>query len=177
VRALRRLRRHRAPLDLAGRVVAAIQGGYRQERATEYLATLNHRVAPPELLGAVRSELGGSPQGVEHGLSAPAELDERVASELKDMERSPAGRNTGSQRPGAWLTAALLVVGVMSLSALLQVGEVLAGDTEVARGSASSFADITAFECIQVAPGSPQAAHLLRGLDAFAGGTHEGSRR
>lgn len=181
VRALRRLRRLAVPLDLAGRVVAATQGGYRQERAVEHLGTLEARRAPLELLGSVRGGMEFPAQGADGRYLAPDGLGERVASELQGMGRPEgelgSGSRSSSRRPAVWLTAALLVAGLLSLNALLQVGEVLAGDTEVARGSLPSFDDITAFECIQLAPGSPQADDLLRGLDAFAGGAHEGSRR
>ena len=77
----------------------------------------------------------------------------------------------------ALLVPLLLLVTLFGLRGLFGAGEVLAGDLDVARSSAPSFGDITAFECIQVEAGSPEATGILRDLDALAGGAHEGSRR
>ena len=181
VRGLRLLRRKAVPGDLEGRAVAAIQGGHRQQRAVDYLAALSPRRAPIEVQRSVQEVVEAQAQGAASGYLAPAELDERVASELvslsRQSERLSSGPLAGSSRPGAWLAAALLLVTVLGLGGLFGADEVLAGDLEVARSSALGFGDITAFECIQVEAGSPEATGILRGLDALVGGAHEGSRR
>ena len=181
-RALEGLKRVSVPGDLDGRVVAAAQGGHRQERVVDHLATLPRRPAPDRLLGAVRHELERPFQQVD--FPAPPELDERVAGELAvcpsveaarkerelDGPQEYAGPRPRSVRPS--LAAALVLVASLGVAAGGLLGTGGGVDTNVA-----SFKDVTLFEVSVAGPNSPEADRVLRGLDALAGGAYEGSRR
>lgn len=187
VRALDGLSRVPVPDDLDGRVVAATQGGYRQERVLEQLRALAPQTAPPKMAVAVRHELERPFQEVEH--HAPAELDDRVAWDLAALPRAATGRGALDEAPkdladlrprraNTVLATALALVTLLGVGFLLRSSGIEAAgpDTDVA-SKTPSFEDITAFEYIEAAPNSSQAAAILAGLDAFAGGAYEGSRR
>ncbi len=100
--AIAHLDRRQVPEDLAGRVVAAAQGGHRQDRAIAGVTNLDKKKAPSELDAVVRrsmeqpfpehcTESGGH-------YRAPAELDRRVESEFDDL--SAAGARSMTARLG-----------------------------------------------------------------------------
>ena len=71
----------KAPKELEGRVVGAMQAGHREDRAVESLRGLSTQTAPPELEALVAESMPGATQ-----LNAPAELDRRVEAILRDWE-------------------------------------------------------------------------------------------
>lgn len=87
VRALRSLPRRNAPRDLAGRVVAALYAGHREERVVRFLRSMGRVAAPSEL--DVRVGDGVAP------LRAPEDLDWLVAEDQIDPEESMIRRFTG----------------------------------------------------------------------------------
>jgi hypothetical protein len=183
-RALAGLKRVTVPHDLDGRVVAATQGGHRQERALNHLGDLERQPAPDQLLDAVRHEVERPFQEV--AFPAPLELDERVAKELALFPKVKAVRHAvdeegpdehvdpRARRAGPMLVAALILVTGIGVGALLRSGE--SQDTTVATRSLG-FEDITAFEYSVAGPNSPEADRIRHGLDALVGGAYEGSRR
>jgi hypothetical protein len=96
------LERMAAPSELEGRVVAALQAGYRQVRVVAAVADLGRVSSPPELDQAVDAELEGS--SAERSADSPARLrvpgvlDRLVSEELADLSRARARRYLGSLR-------------------------------------------------------------------------------
>jgi hypothetical protein len=92
-RGLRSLRERRAPFELTGRVVAALQAGQRQERALDALRTLTRAPAPVEL----EQKLDLGPTGSRPSLAsiAPNVLERLVAEELEDPAKAVARRFAG----------------------------------------------------------------------------------
>lgn len=82
VRTLDRLPRLEAPADLEGRVVAALNEGYLQDRAVGHMASLERAEAPPSLDARVR-HLAERPFALP-GVVAPSVLDRLVELELED---------------------------------------------------------------------------------------------
>ncbi|GEM_PF-1632792 len=99
-RAIRTLGRVPVPSDLDGRVVASLQAGYRQQRATASVQALPPEPAPLEFdarIGQV-AEQALHEEGLELGLlEAPASLDGLVADRV-DVER---GLGSDPVRPRA----------------------------------------------------------------------------
>lgn len=115
-RALQGLERMRAPLELAGLVVATFHEGQRQDRAVAALGALGRKPAPDELDRAVlhahgvfdASELDGDGTGVETDaadgsaraddagrLHAPHVLDRLVDEELREPSKALVRRFAG----------------------------------------------------------------------------------
>ena len=92
LRALRSLPRLQAPEELDGRVVASLEAGFRQDRATGLVTGLQAHPAPEELAGLVEGQVEANLKGV----GAPAVLErlveERVEASAEGMVRSMAGR-------------------------------------------------------------------------------------
>jgi hypothetical protein len=120
------LARLRAPADLEGRVVAALQAGHRQVRAAAAVAELGRVSSPPELDQAVDADLDGADLA---GTAAPARddlparlrvpgvLDRLVAEELADPNRARARRYLGTlRRKRAPEELRLLVAGALQSS-------------------------------------------------------------
>jgi len=98
--ALSRLTRFAAPAELDGAVVAALEAGFRQERAVGALGVLG-RVAPPRALDhALQGELVSAPGAAAlptpRRLRAPSELAGRVSDELGDPAGHRVRRFVGS---------------------------------------------------------------------------------
>ena len=98
-RALGALERRRAPLELDGVVVAALEAGARQDRAARVLSSLG-RLAAPEL-AELLPELGDELDVIEGTaaaarLRAPPELERLVAEELQDPAAARARRYVAS---------------------------------------------------------------------------------
>ena len=104
VEALGDLTRLEAPADLEGRVVASLNAGFREDRSVRHLSTLEKLAAPNELehslqvadeleadlFARVEQELLRPEDSVGHRLprvvdrlEVPAELEQRVAAELR----------------------------------------------------------------------------------------------
>lgn len=97
--ALSSLTRKRAPHELEGRVVAALEAGSRQQRAIEALVTLGRLKPPAELDGAVISATGGEHAYQLRGRhAAPAVLERLVSEELSDPPKARSRRFVGSLR-------------------------------------------------------------------------------
>ena len=105
------LQRCQVPSELEGRVVAALEAGYRQVRAAEAVADLGRVSSPPELDQAVDADLEGRDVQVRAGqgsagrsedkparLRVPGVLDRLVAEELADLSRARARRYLGTMR-------------------------------------------------------------------------------
>lgn len=88
-RAFGELRRYDAPADLAGRVVAACHGGYRQERALDFVARLARWNVPSELDRKVWAE------SVADAPAAPDVLGRLVEEDLRDPSKALARRFAG----------------------------------------------------------------------------------
>lgn len=82
VRTLGKLPTLEAPADLEGRVVAAVNSGYLEERAVDHLASLERAEAPPALDARVR-HLAERPFSLS-GVVAPSVLDRLVELEVED---------------------------------------------------------------------------------------------
>jgi hypothetical protein len=98
---LRGLERRPAPIELDGRVVAALQAGARQERAVRAVEELAPRTAPERVERAVETdaELAAHHPGRElrpARLRAPQVLDRLVAEELGDPSAARARRFVSS---------------------------------------------------------------------------------
>jgi hypothetical protein len=92
-RALGALERRRAPLELDGSVVAALEAGARQDRATRVLSSLG-RLAGPELAELLLGASGSAPAAAR--LRAPPVLEQLVAEELQDPAAARARRYVAS---------------------------------------------------------------------------------
>lgn len=88
-RAFGELPRRDAPAELAGRVVAACHGGYRQERALDFVARLSRWNVPSELDRKVWEE------SAEDAPSAPDVLERLVEEDLRDPSKALARRFAG----------------------------------------------------------------------------------
>ena len=89
------LNRLKAPKELEGRVVGALQAGHREDRAAKSLRGLSTHPAPPELEALVAESMPGVTQR-----NAPAELDRRVEAILRDWEVEEDGdRVAADQKP------------------------------------------------------------------------------
>lgn len=106
---LQALPRPALPVELEGRVVAALQAGYRQARAVRALADLGRVPSPPDLDEAVDAELGEAlepeegeaREGAGEALArqaVPGVLDRLVAEELASPSQARARRYLGSLR-------------------------------------------------------------------------------
>ena len=108
-RALGDLARLTAPRELEGAVVAALEAGFRQDRAVGALCGLGRITSPPELEDALSDriarretssdvEFGGAPPSLPAArrLSAPALLAELVSEELRDPAAHRVRRFVGS---------------------------------------------------------------------------------
>jgi hypothetical protein len=99
--ALSGLRRLSAPPELEGAVVAALEAGFRQERAVDALLGLGRVASPRALDHALQGELGAleSPPAsltAARRLSAPEVLAELVSEELADPAGHRVRRFVGS---------------------------------------------------------------------------------
>ncbi len=75
-----------APAELEGRVVAAMHGGQREDRAVAELSTLGPACAPAELDGRILSLFADlRAEGLLQPSVAPEELEERVDADLQDL--------------------------------------------------------------------------------------------
>lgn len=179
-RALRDLERRTAPRDLEGRVVAATQGGHRQERTLARIRALGARLAPEELTAAVRHrveqpfvELEDGPPAGEYR-RAPAALDRRVEREL-DGIAGPDPR--GRRRRRAGLAAAVVVLLVLAVGGRWRSGRVVHAD---GGGTSTAVAEPprVTFEVVELDPiDALDTNHGLLTLSGLAGGVLEGSRR
>jgi len=136
------LARLRAPAELEGRVVAALQAGHRQARAAASVADLGRVSSPPELDQAVDAELevdadledGGaegarapSREDLPARLRVPGVLDRLVAEELADPPRARARRYLGTlRRKRAPEELRLLVAGTLQSAGTLKASGTLA---------------------------------------------------
>lgn len=85
-RALGELQSVGAPAALEGRVVAAMHGGQREDRAVAELLTLGAAQAPAELDGRILALFADlRAEGLLQPTAAPEELEERVDSDLQDL--------------------------------------------------------------------------------------------
>jgi hypothetical protein len=132
------LERQQVPVELEGRVVAALEAGYRQARAALALADLGRMSSPPELDQAVDADLEGSAGRSEElpaRLRVPGVLDRLVAEELADFSRARARRYLGTlRRKRAPEELRLRVAGA------LQSAGTAAGAVEVERRGARGLA-------------------------------------
>ena len=110
-RELEALPRREAPVELEGRVVAALEAGYRQTRAAGAVGALGRVQSPRELDEAVDADLVDADADTDGGdaartaaearsarLRAPAVLDRLVREELADPRQARARRYLGSLR-------------------------------------------------------------------------------
>jgi len=84
--AISRLQRARAPRELDGLVVAALQAGLRQERAVNAVASLTPKPMPAAVQPKIQAP---------RIQAAPRELDRLVVDELRDPTKSIARRLVG----------------------------------------------------------------------------------
>jgi len=95
------LERQPVPAELEGRVVAALEAGFRQARVAAAVADLGRMSSPPELDQAVDADLEGSSELSAEPparLRVPGVLDRLVAEELADLSRARARRYLGTLR-------------------------------------------------------------------------------
>jgi hypothetical protein len=175
VAALRELPRMSAPRALEGRVVAATQAGYRQDRAVEALRDIAPvkmpaevdnaiwpvgKTAPPVLDRLVDQDLQEQTRGIARRfagrierLSAPRTLDARVRS----VWSSASARRSGSRRWLALAAAAMLVV--LSVTGTLWfVGRKRAPEFVIQRVSSPAELDPVLQEAFAIAIGGAPSA-------------------
>jgi hypothetical protein len=132
------LERQQVPGELEGRVVAALEAGHRQARATAAVADLGRMRSPPELDQAVDAELEGNAgrrEEIPARLRVPGVLDRLVAEELADLSRARARRYLGTlRRKRAPEELRLRVAGA------LQAAGTATGAAEVGRRGARGLA-------------------------------------
>ena len=165
VRTLRSLPRVTPPQDLEGRIVAALNDGYRQDRAVALLRRLQYRDAPPELSARVR-HLAERPFALP-GLTAPSVLDRLVEVELESESRGLMNRlvvrTLRAGREPRWLTTTVLLVGIL-VCAWVAGRE---SSRVQARGTDRGWIDVVHQDLSQA---TPEVASLLDGLSGGAVG-------
>lgn len=173
------------PADLEGRVVAALQTGYREDRAIRGLTELSPLEAPPELDQLVHAVLGRQ--------AAPAVLTRLVREDFEDPEgagftkrfihklarqRAPqslAARVETQLVPGGARRRLVRITGLVaaSLLATFVVTRVLQQPSDVAPAQAPNFSFnvtyLSSFEQAELEPG----ARLV--VDALSSGVLQGS--
>lgn len=131
------LERRQVPSELEGRVVAALEAGYRQARVADAVADLGRMSSPPELDRAVDADLEGSAEPSEDNparLRVPGVLDRLVAEELADLSRARARRYLGTmRRKRAPEELRLRVAGALQSAAALQSAGRASGAVEIER--------------------------------------------
>jgi hypothetical protein len=93
---LRSLERHTAPTELEGRTIAALEAGYREDRAVAALRDLARVDVPSSLDRAVERVAGEVAQRATSPVAAPDVLRRLVEEELSDPSKARARRFVGS---------------------------------------------------------------------------------